>query len=83
MIVALMFVILGIEKIPIDPHINGNYEDENNSTNTKTPNRDISISDPEIFIPIIVASILLIIILVIIIICLSKHCSSCVPCLLC
>lgn len=83
MIVTLMFVILGIEKVPIGLHIDGNYEGENNSTNTKTPKRDISIADPEIFIPIIVASILLIIILVAIIICLKKHCPSCIPCLLC
>lgn len=79
MIVLLMFIILGIEKV----QINENYEDKNNSTNTKTPNRDISLSDPEIFIPIIVASILLIIILVAIIICLKKHCPSCIPYLLC
>ena len=80
-IVTMMFIILGIEKIPTDE----NYECENSSTNTETknPNHDISISNPKIFIPIIAASILLIIILVTIIICLRKHCPSCMPCLLC
>ena len=58
-------------------------ENDNNLTYTKTPNSHLSISDPEIFIPIIIASIILIIVFIAIIICFRKRCPSCLPCLLC
>lgn len=73
MLIGLLMI---IEIIKLEEH-------PDNSTYTKNPDRSISISDPEIFIPIIIASIVLIVILIIIIICFRKRCPSCLPCLLC
>lgn len=69
MLIGLLMI---IEVIKLEEH-------PDNSTYTKNPDRSISISDPEIFIPIIIVSILLIVI----IICFRKCCPSCLPCLLC
>ena len=69
MFIGLLMI---IEIIKLEEH-------PDNSTYTKNPDRSISISDPEIFIPIIIVSI----ILIVIIICFRKCCPSCLPCLLC
>ena len=73
MLASLLMI---IETIKLEEHVD-------NSTYAKKSVRGVSISDPEIFIPIIIASILLIVILVVIIICFRKRCPSCLPCLLC
>ena len=48
-----------------------------------SPERQFSIKDPEIYVPIILAAAALVAALVGLIICFKKHCPSCLPCLLC
>ena len=73
MLISLLMI---IEIIKLEEHFN-------NSTYTKNPDHNVLIYDPEIFIPIIIASIVLIVMLIVIIICFRKRCPSCLPCLLC
>ena len=50
---------------------------------TPAPEHELSIKDPEIYVPIILAAAALVAALVGIIICFKKYCPSCLPCLLC
>ena len=75
--IILLFIAISEMKYIIDMEV----MDE--PTNTQTPNNNLTISNPKVFIPITIALIVLIVMIIVIIVCFRKNCPSCLPCLLC
>lgn len=72
--------------INVDVDVNDNIEDITQSfdyTETAPTDKEYTIKDPEIYIPLIIAGVLLISILIGTIICFKKYCPTCLPCVLC
>ena len=72
--------------IDVDVDVNNNIEDITQSfdyTETAPIDKEYTIKDPEIYIPLIIAGVLLISILIGTIICFKKYCPTCLPCVLC
>lgn len=72
--------------IDVDADIDYSVEDNTQSfdyTETAPTDKEYTIKDPEIYIPLIIAGVLLISILIGTIICFKKYCPTCLPCVLC
>ena len=72
--------------ININIDIDDSTEDSTRSfdyTETVPTDKEYTIKDPEIYIPLIIACVLLISILIGTIICFKKYCPACLPCVLC
>ena len=70
----------------INVDIDDNIDDNTQSfdyTETTPTDKEFTIRDPEIYIPLIIAGVLLISILIGTIICFKKYCPACLPCVLC
>lgn len=68
--------------VDIDDNIENNTQSFDYTENTPT-DKEYTIRDPEIYIPLIIAGVLLISILIGTIICFKKYCPACLPCVLC
>lgn len=72
--------------INVDIDIDDNIENITQSfdyTEIAPTDKEFTIRDPEIYIPLIIAGVLLISILIGTIICFKKYCPACLPCVLC
>lgn len=69
----------------IDVDIEDNSTQSFDYTDNENPptDKEYTIRDPEIYIPLIIAGVLLISILIGTIICFKKYCPACLPCVLC
>ena len=72
--------------INVDLDVDDNIENITQSfdyTEIAPTDKEFTIRDPEIYIPLIIAGVLLISILIGTIICFKKYCPACLPCVLC
>ena len=72
--------------INVDIDVDDNIENITQSfdyTEIAPTDKEFTIRDPEIYIPLIIAGVLLISILIGTIICFKKYCPACLPCVLC